>query len=551
MNIINQEMAKHSPISSVSAALALVLGPASFYTIKINSLDSRHLLKSPENSILSMQDLPQIAAIVVISFLLLRFFIYPVCNWLKIPQKRLNLILPNIRGLTVFFFLCWFPFLLAFYPGTGMNDTAAMIKFGTSLVNQFPWTYVYFIHEGAKVSISLLGTAEPWLFICSLLQMGLMAFGLSFVIHRIDKLSGNSYLSLLLSAFFAFAPIINNYAIAILRDPLYSLALLLMGIFLADHAGHKIWAKSEIKTFFWLCIGLMFFRNNGLYILFIITALLMRGRNNESRRKIIFAFLAAAVIMCVPPKVISTIRHIPPLTQEKLAIPIQQIGRTAALNGKITDSQQQFLEQIYPLSDWGKSYNPGVVDSIKWNRDFNRTELALREKDFIAAWFHIGINNPDLYTEAWMLNTYWNWNVNFIMPDFSSQSRFGYAMTDENRKQVSEGNNQVAGGNLPISENIKNALISWSYGYSNFLGAGFCLWMTLVLSGALIIKGKARYLWVAVPTLLNTGTLLLATPFCGAFRYSFAYVLLLPFLLFLPFIQSEEQNKPNKNEGTK
>lgn len=74
MNIINQEMAKHSPISSVSAALALVLGPASFYTIKINSLDSRHLLKSPENSILSMQDLPQIAAIVVISFLLLRFF---------------------------------------------------------------------------------------------------------------------------------------------------------------------------------------------------------------------------------------------------------------------------------------------------------------------------------------------------------------------------------------------------------------------------------------------------------------------------------------------
>lgn len=137
------------------------------------------------------------------------------------------------------------------------------------------------------------------------------------------------------------------------------------------------------------------------------------------------------------------------------------------------------------------------------------------------------------------------------MPDFSSQSRFGYAMTDENRKQVSAGNNQVAGGNLPIPENIKDALISWSYGYSNFLGAGFCLWMTLILSGTLIIKGKSQYLWVAVPTLLNTGTLLLATPFCGAFRYSFAYVLLLPFLLFLPFIQSEEQNKPNKNEGTK
>lgn len=551
MNIINQGKAKHSPINSVSAALALVLGPASFYTIKINSLDSRHLLKSPEISILSMQDLPQIAAIIAISFLLLRFFVYPVCNCMKLPQKRLKLILPNTRGLAVFFFLCWFPFLLAFYPGTGMNDTAAMIKFGTSLVNQFPWTYVYFIHEGAKVSISLLGTAEPWLFICSLLQMGLMAFGLSFVIHRIDKLSENSYLSLLLSVFFAFTPIISNYVIAILRDPLYSLALLLMGIFLADHANHKIWTKSEIKTFFWLCIGLMFFRNNGLYILFIITALLMRGRNNEGRKKIIFAFLAAAFIMCVPPKVISTIRHIPPLTQEKLAIPIQQIGRTAALNGKITDSQQQFLEQIYPLSDWGKSYNPENVDSIKWSRDFNRTELAFQEKNFMTVWFHIGINNPDLYTEAWMLNTFWNWNVNLSMPDFSGQSRFGYAMTDENRKHVSAGNNQVSGGNLPIPDSIKDALISWSYGHSNFLGAGFCLWMTLVLSGALIIKGKARYLWVALPTLLNTGTLFLATPVSGAFRYSFAYVLLLPFLLFLPFIRSEGQNKPNKNEDRK
>lgn len=551
MNVTNEEKPKSSLINGVSAALTLVLGPAIFYTIKINSLDSRHLLKSPEISILSMQDLPQIAAIITISFLLLRFFVYPVCNCLQLPQKKLKLILPDIRGLAILFFLCWFPFLLAFYPGTGMNDTVNIIKVGTSITNQFPWPYVYFIHEGSKVSIFLFGTAEPWLFICSLLQMGLMASGLSFGIHWINKLSGNSYLSLLLSAFFAFTPIMSNYVIAILRDPLYSLALLLMGIFLTNHAGHKTWGKSETKTFFWLCIGLMFFRNNGLYILFIITALLMRGKNNENPKKIMLAFLAATLIMYIPPKVISTIHHIPPLTQEKLAIPIQQIGRTAALNGKITDSQQQSLEQIYPLSDWGKSYNPKSVDFIKWNHDFNRTELALREKDFMAVWFHIGINNPDLYTEAWMLNTYWNWNVNLIMPDFSSQSRFGYAMTDKNRKHVNEGNNQVSGGNLPIPKSIKDALISWSYGYSNFLGAGFCLWMTLILSGALIIKGKSQYLWVVVPTLLNTGTLLLATPFCGAFRYSFAYVLLLPFLLFLPFIRSEGQNKPNKNEGTK
>ena len=119
----------------------------------------------------------------------------------------------------------------------------------------------------------------------------------------------------------------------------------------------------------------------------------------------------------------------------------------------------------------------------KWNDDFRRGWLNDHKKEFLLAWADTGLKNPRLYLEGWMTQTYGLWSL--IPGAYDVQSRFGWALTDENTKHMLPADNdRMAVGNFPMPSRLKSFLANFQYAGSQFLGAGFAFWLTILLSAA-------------------------------------------------------------------
>lgn len=141
-----------------------------------------------------------------------------------------------------------------------------------------------------------------------------------------------------------------------------------------------------------------------------------------------------------------------------------------------------------------------------------------------------------------MLTTYWNWNVRFRNP--TAQSRFGWSLNDsQNNPMKPVYNDSISPGRLPIPTKIKDILSHWQYNHCRFFGPGVCLWITVILGGYLYRSGKKSWVVALLPAILNSGTLLVATPCSNVFRYSFCYVLLLPFFVFMALSTHHKRRK--------
>lgn len=125
------------------------------------------------------------------------------------------------------------PFLLALYPAPGMNDTLFMMENPLYGGVQFPWLYSLVYGYGALLGKHLLGSREPVIFLLSLCQLFLYAYGLTRIVFHVKERQGEVP-ALLLYFYFTFLPMVGNYGIAAVRDGLFSLALAGCMVFMAE-----------------------------------------------------------------------------------------------------------------------------------------------------------------------------------------------------------------------------------------------------------------------------------------------------------------------------
>lgn len=230
--------------------------------------------------------------------------------------------------------------------------------------------------------------------------------------------------------------------------------------------------------------------------------------------------------------------HWEPFFQESMAIPLQQMGRVLVMGGERSDETALLMNHLLPEEKWKKDYSPATVDFVKWDDDFRRNDLNREKAAFLKAWIDTGLKNPRIYVEGWMTETYALWNLDPL--EHGVQSRFGWALSDENTKNMKPSDNDMlALGDFPIPFGLKAFLGNYTYSGSRFLGSGLCLWITLFFCLLFYLSGRRRFILAALPLLANTATLLLSTPASAVFRYSFAYVLGLPLLLILFFLREE------------
>lgn len=517
--------------SRAAAVLGLPLSAAAYYTWKIDFLcgppDS---LSAGTVPLLEWHDCLFVGAGYLLLFLILfRLFRWVSWHEMSLPGSGQ----PSI-GWKGTFFLClcvWFPFLLMFYPTPGMNDTLYICKYPLDACVQFPWAYSLSVGHLAQAGEKLFGTREPVLFVLALIQMILFAGILAWSARKIAQITGSRSAGHAISLYFAFFPMIGNYAGAAVRDTGYGAVLLLWTFFLYDAVQGSRMTVRRLAVFSGLILGLCFFRMNGpaeAAVLVCLTAAV-----SPPRRAALWAAAVLSLLLAVlPGMAVLRANQMEPLFQEAAAVPLQQTARVLVTGGQMNPDEKNFLYELLPKEKWKSGYSPFTVDFTKWDDDFKRSLLNQEKEKFLYGWADAGIRNPRVYAEAWMCLTYSLWNLDPC--DTSVQSRFGWALTDANTDHMSPADNDFfAAGGLPFSPMMKAVVAGLQYEGSHFLGTGICFWLTLFCAAVLYIKRKERYIIVTAPVLINTLTLFLATPGSAVFRYSFAYVITLPVLLLL------------------
>lgn len=506
-----------------AAVLALPFCGSAYYTWKVDALDRSGLLAS--GPLFSLEDLWIVAALTAIAVPLLGKALAWASSCSFPPGKGQA---PPFWAGTGFLFLLWLPVLLVFYPAAGMNDTVYMMENPLKGSIQFPWAPAFFWGTGARFAKTLTGSREPFIFAAVLCQMILMAAGLSWAARAGARLAGHPRAAWGLLLYFAFFPMCGNYAAAAVRDPLYSLALLGWTLILARAAARKESPLFLTGIFF---AALMLLRSNGIYVSLLLAGALMILRKREAKRTgLLFLLCAAAAVL--PGRAILHSIGEEPLFQEAAAIPLQQAGRVFVTGGAMDEEMKELLTSYLPEEQWKKGYSPYTVDFIKWDPSFRHDRMTETKGQFLAGWIRTGLANPGAYMAGWMTETYALWNLDPL--EHQVQSRFGWALTDEGTAHMEPADNDhLAAGPLPLPSWLKSAVVWYSFEGSRFLGAGLCLWITLFGGALLYVRGEKRLALCSLPLWANTATLLVSTPASAVFRYSFAFVLILPVLAVL------------------
>lgn len=529
----------------LNVVFSILFSVALFYTDKINDLRGASLLKKSGVDIITTSDISSIFLIFIPVFLCVWFVLKNVKSFTI--KRTLNL--KDISVLKVGFclFLFWFPFLLVFYPAPGMNDTYYILKYPMGCSVQHPFYYCMYLGILGKLSLKFFGTEALGLFISVLLQMAFMAFSIGFSIKWIYEKLKNTFLAYVLIFYFAFLPIIGNYAIAAVKDTIFSVTLLLWIPFLYDVlVEKKSIVQDKLMKYYFIVISVLTLtmRNNGKYI-FVVLALWLVFNYTKERRNIIKISIICLILCSIPNFYLGVFGNRPQLLQEAVAVPMQQIARTIAVDGVVTEEQKAYLNNWMPLEKIKKSYNVFTVDTIKWNNDFNRKFFNSHSKEFFKYWSEIWTQNKKVYLEAWLLQTFGCWAVD--TQDWIDQSRFGFSLTHEILKRgvTPSENNKFKVGSFPISQSVKETLGKYMFYNTDYINPGNCFWITLFIGLILVNRKRYMELSVLLPILLCWGTLILAVPATFVYRYAFMYPLSLPFLILIPFISKEKLEDKN------
>lgn len=475
---------------------------------------------------ISLEKLVDFFGCFVIIFFLLKGVEY-ITIYIKVsPQKRRRSSNIFETSLFVFIFLIilWMPYLLTLYPGCVLPDSLSSINqaLGNSpLSNHHPVIFTLFLKFFIKL-FSFLGLNKS-IFIYTLVQTFIFASILTYFIFWLKKYGISRYLRLLILVYFAVAPAFPIYALNVQKDTLFTSYLFLFTLKCIDVAVAKKQNNGMMSALVISGVLATFYRNNGLYIvfitLFVLTIVLIKQKRYHQSIYILGTYCVITFLLVNP---LISRYSVPTATAESFGVPLQQVSRTVVLNGKIGKEDKEYLNQLLPISEY-KNYSPMLADSIKWNSNFNNDLLNNNPKKFIKVWVHLLPRNFKIYVDAYLLNTYGFWAP-------FEKNPYGFLDTRVNTNNLNI--KQVDLIKLGTGSNVMERVIE----KRNFLGSGTLLCLMIISFYLYWIK-KRPLLWVGyLPGFLTWLSIMVATPVAFSLRYVFILAMSLPLFFCLPFL---------------
>lgn len=348
-------------------------------------------------------------------------------KWNGLSERKQTVIL------MLFFLLCWLPVFLAVYPGFFVYDAQdELIQVQTrNFTTHHPLPHVIML-GGIILSVhKLTGSYNAGIAVYTWIQMLVMAGIFAFAIHYMKERGAGFYLRALTVIYFAFFPVIVMFTLCSAKDGIFTGALLLLVILIADMAGERKRFFSGWKgpvLFGISALVMMSFRHNGMYAFLVMVPILLVYMKGYRKKLgilcgVIFAsyFLATAGLTGILSAEDSE-------NQEMLTVPIQQMARTWMYDKEsLTEEERNTLYEIIPEKVL-PYYTAKVSDGVKiW---FDNKTFSADPGKYMKLWLEIGLKHPFTYLNAWFMTSYGFWYPDTVIDVYRGNSVFTFTYED-------------------------------------------------------------------------------------------------------------------------
>jgi hypothetical protein len=430
-------------------------------------------------------------------------------------------------------FIIFSLYLLGFFPGVMTFDS--LFQWSQIHSNQYsdwhPVTHTWFL--------KLITEVWDYPAAIGIVQILTMSFVFGYGMYSFEKQGIKRWTIYLVTIAFAIMPLNGIYSVTIWKDILFSTSIMFMTILLFNIVitnGEWLHKLSSLFLFFFASAGIVFFRHNG-FIAFVVTMVVFFFIYRlKLTRMYVVALIIIALHFIITGPIYKHFNVIPSDPNEAYSVPIQQIGRIIAYDGKLTKQQLNYYNQVLPIEEWKSKYDPYFADTLKGNPKYNRPFLYAHKAEFFKYWLELCQQNPKLAISAYTDFSSLIWRIYtpkgyFYM--FSSEPPTPFIFQEYNIKQM-YGNQQV--------KRVLSGVLSRSSGWFKplYRPAAY-LFLTVLLLFVIVLKGNWKITLISFPVLLNMGTIAAALPTQDV-RYLYANFLVI-FIIFLATIAAASQKK--------
>lgn len=428
----------------------------------------------------------------------------------------------------IFLFICWLPYLAAFYPGSALYDAGTMLEqyFGYEpLTNHHPYFQILFLVFFVKAGTAL-GSAAFGMFLYVLLQVAAFIMVLSYMADMLRRLGVSRYALRVLLCVYAFVPVFPVYAISVGKNINFAIVVLLVTIFMFEAAlSPDEFVHNRIKMILLpvLLVLLCLFRNEGLAITVgCFPCFMLLAKKYWKRLGVIFAgvLLFAAFWF----KGVLPMAGVPNGSiAESLSIPFLQTARCVANYGsEMSEEDKEAIDKLLVYDTLAERYLPEFSDRVKeqYNNDATREDWEA----YLKVYWKQFLEHPVTYLDAVLNKCY-----GYFYPDDPGRTKAYYVVGADIFRLNADGYDLKS--KFPaLVEGMDHFMTYFReiplIGYTTSIG--FYFWCTFLFMFFLIRCKKAKLLALYVPALI-TLLVCVASPVNAYFRYGLSVVFTVPF----------------------
>ena len=431
-------------------------------------------------------------------------------------------------GIWALIFLCWVPFLLAFWPAGLVGDGAQALEeaLGQGAPSSNHWVVLYILALRLFVRLAAVfgGGLSVALCLYAVVQSLAFSAACAAVVYKLYTLGVPRLWVAACGLMYGCSGFFATYGMAAWKDTLFSAAVVLLSLQLWDFAARGVSRRgtlAALATMLFVC----FWRNNGLYVVaptLVVLAIACRGK---ARRLLAAGVATLVAVAVVQGPVYDACGITKDALNESISVPLQQLAATINEDRPLTEEQQEVLFTILPEEEWRSGYAPCLSDPLKGNARLNTGYLQQNFSTFLKVWAQLLPANLDVYVEAYLLQTlgFWkpgSWLGYYYDYFVGIQDMYGHGITGVDWFRTWFGHG------------LSGALEQTT----RFVSSGTMVWVMLGAFFFCLCKPRGRRkgeLLLLTPLLFSWLSLMVAVPIAQSYRYILMLPLALPVLCLL------------------
>ena len=508
--------------------------------------------------------------LVLISFFAINTLLRLLLNWFK------HLTLYSINTEKKYFrkklyLLMLLPFILVrvfmfciFFPGSTTWDSMYTIQEGLGywpLTNSHPYIYTWVVSLFSKLGIKYFESLGIGVSIFNFLTLIITSVVVVFVIYKFFEIFNiNIYLKIGLFLFYACFSDFIIMSFALYKDVylvdfllLFFLSMVFM-IYLPSRFFSNVYS---LPLFIFSFLGVyMLHRKAVIYVLVGVVLLFLYSKmyKKQIAKYVIISVLVTLVFNTLGNTILK-----PEESQKKydyLSSRFQQLAAAVYYHPEsFTRSELEFYDSTLGL-DNNKNFLYSEADPIK--NAMKNEQFKGKEREFFKVWWKGYRNHPKTYIDAILNLSVSYWYI-YNIPDMAYVSSYYVAMYSRENNWF--GNKKIYDKGMTFSQgdNMYGKLykyvyeIHWALGDSSVIGLlyrpGFYTIGLLLILMFAILKRDKRLL----PVVFFVVSIILTciySPIVNYFRYSYAYMMIMPLLIPLLFLKNSEKSNVEKHSSS-